>query len=309
LIPAVARRVLLISNPVASGVDARVELSAMMAMKSGGGIDVDLVRTEHGGHAGELAVAAAAADYDAVVVLAGDGTANDVLNAVGPRIPIGVLPGGGTSVLARALGLPDADPPRAALRVAAAVRAGRSMHLRLGMLNDRRFAFAAGIGADAEIVRRVDKRGRGRGHRPGDAFFALQAAAVLGSNRYRGPRATLVAGDRTERVAFLIAAKLDPWTFVGPRGLHAGPLAERETALDLLGPRRFRRRDLPHYARRLLDGGHARADDPRLVYLHDVSEATLTCDEPLPAQVDGDDIGDVSVVRFGIDDAGAHLLI
>ena len=74
-------------------------------------------------------------------------------------MPIGFLPGGGTSVLPRALGLPH-DLAVAAAQVAEALGAGRTRRISLGRVNGRRFAFAAGVGLDAEVVRRVDELGR-----------------------------------------------------------------------------------------------------------------------------------------------------
>src|SRR6476646_5507364 len=59
---------------------------------------------------------------DAIVVFSGDGTYNEALNGADGRVPFGFLPGGGTSVLPRALGLPR-DPADAARQVAAALAA------------------------------------------------------------------------------------------------------------------------------------------------------------------------------------------
>src|SRR5262249_31665379 len=72
----------------------------------------------------------------------------------------------------------------------------------------------------------------------------------------------------------------------------------------------LRRRDVPRLARYLLvTGAHARKPDARIVYLHDVAEALLTCDEPLPGEGDGDDIGDLTRAELGVDDEGARLLL
>ena len=35
----------------------------------------------------------------------------------------------------------------------------------------------------------------------------------------------------------------------------------------------------------------------------------LTCDEPLPGEVDGDDVGDLTRAELGVDDEGARLLV
>ena len=64
------------------------------------------------GHATELA-AEAAGEADAIVVFAGDGTYNEAMNGADGALPFGFLPGGGTSVFPRALGLPR-DPGDAA---------------------------------------------------------------------------------------------------------------------------------------------------------------------------------------------------
>src|SRR5207247_4060069 len=92
---------------------------------------------------------AAEHEFDALVVFSGDGVFNEVLNGIEGRVPLGFVPGGGTSVLPRALGL-GRDPIEAARRIAR----GRSSRISLGRVNDRRFAFGAGVGFDAELVRR-----------------------------------------------------------------------------------------------------------------------------------------------------------
>src|SRR5919199_1741727 len=128
------------------------------------------VRTERPRHAIELA--RDAGDADAVLVFSGDGGFNEALNGLDRAdVPIGFIPGGGTSVLPRALGLPR-DPVEAAERLAAALEHDRTRRISVGRVNGRRFAFSSGIGIDAEAVRRVDERGRSEeGRRAGDVAF------------------------------------------------------------------------------------------------------------------------------------------
>jgi len=53
-------------------------------------------------------------------------------------------------------------------------------------VNGRRFAFAAGVGLPAEVVRRVDTLGRGGdGRRPGDLAFAWAIVRELAERRGR----------------------------------------------------------------------------------------------------------------------------
>src|SRR5262249_26365330 len=144
---------------------------------------VETILTERPCHATELVADAARRRSDAIVVFSGDGGFNEALNGLHADVPIGFLPGGGRSVLPRALGLPQ-DPAAAAAEIAGALAARRTRRITLGSVNGRRFAFAAGVGLDAEAVRRVDEMGRGSdGRRPGDLAFARAVVGAIASNR------------------------------------------------------------------------------------------------------------------------------
>jgi hypothetical protein len=111
-------------------------------------------------------------------------------------------------------------------------------------------------------------------------------------------------------VSSVLVANVHPWTYVGPRALKLAPHARAEGGLDVVAPaaapptRRAGPGALPAPDRR----ARRRTRRPHR-YCHDVEEAVVTCDEPLPAQVDGDDIGDVRVARIGLERDGARLLI
>jgi diacylglycerol kinase family enzyme len=209
-----------------------------------------------------------------------------VLNGARPGTVLGFVPGGGTSVLPRALGLPR-DPLLAARRIAA----GRTRRISLGRANGRRFGFAAGVGLDAELIRRVDALGRREdGRRPGDVAFALTALRTLAEHRVRFDPALEVVGHG--RAAFALVANADPYSYVGRLPLRLPRGAAFEGGLDLLAPRALRARSLPGAVRYLATG---RTRLP-LVHLHDADRIELRCDAPLPLQVDGEDLGDVTEV-------------
>ena len=105
---------LLIVNPRASGVTEALAEQVAQALPG----SLEIVSTERGGHAGEIALAHER-EVDAIYVFSGDGTYNEVLNGVVGDVPLGFVPGGGTSVLPRALGL-SRDPVRAARSLAGA---------------------------------------------------------------------------------------------------------------------------------------------------------------------------------------------
>ena len=187
------RRVLIV-NPAASRVSPAVVTGVEKALAAAG--PVETLTTESAGHAAELA--AACADCEAVYVLAGDGGYNEVANGMAASVPVGFLPGGATSVLTRALGLPR-DPVECARRLAAA---GRHRSISLGRATyagpagggSRRFTFCAGVGLDAELVRAVDARGRHNGRRPGDLAFVEELAGLLSRSRARMEPALEVEG-------------------------------------------------------------------------------------------------------------------
>ena len=219
-------RTTLIVNPYASKVTPALAEQVAHALGA-----VETVFTERAGHATELA---READAEAVVVFSGDGGFNEALNGARPETVLGFVPGGGTSVLPRALGLPR-DPVAAARRLAA----GQTRRIALGRANGRRFGFAAGVGLDAELIRRMDARGRrADGKRPGDAVFAWTAVKTLAETRVRFDPALEVEGHG--RAAFALVANADPYTYLGRVPLRLPRGARLEGGLDLLAPRSLR---------------------------------------------------------------------
>ena len=294
--------VALIVNPFASEVtQERVRAVELELAK---GAMVTTLLTERPGHAAELA--ARAADADALIVFSGDGVFNEALNGLSSDRPIGFLPGGGTSVLPRALGLPR-DPVAAATRVGEALAVGRTLRISLGRVNGRRFAFNAGVGFDAELVRRVDLLGRrADGRRPGDLAYLRAAAGVVGGRLGRFEPALEIAG--LGRAAFALVANADPYTYAGSVPIHVAPEANFELGLDLVAPVRVGATSLPRLASYIVRGrGQAEASD--VLYAHDVDRIEIGCDRPLPLQADGEDLGDVEEAVFEAERNAVRVLI
>jgi diacylglycerol kinase family enzyme len=270
---------ILIVNPFATGVDEHRLAAVQAALPAG----VETLLTTKAGEATSIARDAGA--VDALYVFGGDGTYNEVLNGLRHDVPLGFLPGGGTSVLPRALGLPR-NPARAALRVTE----GRTRRIGLGRVNGRRFGFNAGVGFDAELVRRVDELGRRPdGRRPGDLAFARVALGALAESRVRlDPRLEL---EGLGRAAFALVANCSPYTYAGAVPLDLVPDASFDDGLAVVAPVRLRARNLPRLA---LLGSRGRGVKPGdALVARDLDRLIVRCDEPLPLQVDGEDAGDV----------------
>src|SRR6266496_2508658 len=247
------KRAVLIVNPFASRVTeegiSAVERALMRSAY------VRTVRTERPQHAIELAREAGTAD--ALIVFSGDGGFNEALNGIErDDLPLGFVPGGGTSVLPRALGLPR-DPVGAAERLADALEHDRTRRISTGRVNGRRFAFNAGIGLDAEAVRRVDDRGRSPdGRRPGDLAFVGAFARMLLERRGRLDPVLEIEG--YGRAALVLVANVNPYTFLKALAVHVTPEAVFEAGLDFLAPVSLTPRTLPSLLYALARGRPAR---------------------------------------------------
>ena len=256
--------------------------------------DLVVVLTERPNHATELVAAALDDGQEAIVVFSGDGGFNEALNGLARDVPIGFLPGGGTSVLSRALGMP-ADPVQAARRLVEAIQQKRTRRITVGRVNGRRFAFGAGVGLDAEAVRRVDRMGRtDEGKRPGDLTFALAVVRSLGSRLGHMEPSLEVKG--FGRAAFAFVANGSPYTYVKRLPLPIASEAQFELGLDLVAPVRVRRRTLLPTALSILSG-HVRGRRDTL-YGHDLDRVEIVCDGPTALHADGEDLGDVEEAIF-----------
>lgn len=284
------RHVALIVNPFATRVtDARVraveeELARVATVRT--------VLTERPRHATDL-VEESCRDCDAILVFSGDGGFNEALNGADGDIPLGFLPGGGTSVLPRALGIPR-DVVAAARHLAGAVEQGRTRRIGLGRVNGRRFGSSAGVGVDAELVRRVNARGRrSDGRRPGDLVFVAELVRLLAEHRVRFEPVLEVEGCGPAAVAFV--ANGSPYTYAGALPIPVVPGADFGGGLALLAPRAVGPAALARLIPALLTGHAVPAG---VIHGTDLDRIVASGERPLPLQADGEDLGDATRVDF-----------
>ena len=281
-------RLLLVVNAAAQTVTryARDVIAGALASE----FAVDLVETKGPGHAAELAADAARDRVDVVVVLGGDGTINEVVNGLaGTDVPLGVLPGGGANVFARSIGLPR-DPVEAT-----GVLLERLMEppraIPLGRIDDRWFHSNCGIGIDATVVRRVETRQFAK-RMTGDLFFMWSAVrALLGEFDRRKPHLTVsLDGETTDGVFTLVVQNIDPFTYLGERPIRLCPEASLDLGLDAVAMRSLRATAVVGTLTRAFSGRPP--SKRRAVVGHDLRSVAVTADRPIPAQVDGEYIGE-----------------
>lgn len=262
--------------------------------------EVRRAETKRPGHATHLARGAAHEGIDLVVSMGGDGTVNEVVNGLaGTNTPLGLIPAGGTNVLARSLGIPK-DPIEATWHLLAN-RNNPPRRVPLGRAAGRYFTFSCGLGFDGAIVRDVERRQglkKGLGH----PFFVWSGLRIFfaGVDRRHAP-IHLRWGPNLEherRNLFLaICQKTRPFTYFRNREMNICPEARLEKGIDLLAIDTFRTPTILRMTSQAFRGGPDLRNS-HILYLHDQQQIEATADMLLPVQMDGEYIGDHQRVLF-----------
>lgn len=297
---------MLITNPSATtslGWNRDVVVRSLLAE-----LQLDLQVTSHRGHAIELAHQARETGLDIVLTLGGDGTVNEAINGLltPSKLPcpvLGTIPGGLANVFPRSLGY-SPDAMNAAGELLEAIAQQSIKTIPLGKMNGRWFAFNAGIGLDAAVVTAVEEvRRAGQKATPG-RYVVESIKQIIESFSDRKPhlrvRAELTDGSTSEieRAFMLIVQNTTPWSFAGPIAVEmaAGASYERggldAVALTSLHPAMV--------AGFFAEGAARLPADRRAAstVLENCQRIAVEADEPLPAQVDGDAIGQVTRAEF-----------
>jgi diacylglycerol kinase family enzyme len=303
-------RALLVVNPRATTTSERSRDVLVRALRSA--VELTVEYTTRRGHATTLARAAAESGVDVVVTLGGDGTVNEAVNGLmtaptalaplsGPRaqrLPaLAVVPGGSTNVFARALGLPR-DWVEGTSVILDGLRDGRHRVIGLGRADDRYFTFAAGVGLDAAVVRRVEQaRLRGRTSTPALYFRSIAGQFLTGDDRNTPPLSIERPSEPTEgELGTVIVQNTAPWTYLGDRAINPSPLASFDRGLDVLALRKLAMINTSRTMAQLAAG--RRPQGKQVLQLHDQDEFTVVASRPQAFQLDGDYLGERQKVHF-----------
>jgi diacylglycerol kinase family enzyme len=294
-------KVLLVSNARAGSVSARTKEVIVKALSAD--FKLEVADTQARNHASELARDAVDRDFDAVVVFGGDGTVNEAAQPlVGTDVALGILPGGSTNVMARSLGVPR-DPVDATAFVASHLRSDTKRRVNVGRANDRYFVFSAGMGLDAEVVKRVESDPEGKRTRGEMLFVSNAFKAGFGDYRGADPTITMeVPGFTPIRVLLAVCCNARPFTYFKRFPVDVCPTASLDGGLALFSLSKIRTGTIPRIVWGLfVSRSHTHWRNSR--YHSDLKSFTLRADAPLPMQVDGDYVGewDAADVRLVAD--------
>ncbi|MBS1848658.1 MAG: hypothetical protein JST73_10310 [Actinobacteria bacterium] len=293
-------RILLIVNPSASSVTARVRL--LVAARLSAAHDVTVVETNRQGHAARLARGAAATGAAVVAVLGGDGTLNEAANGLADTdTALAPLPGGSTNVFARTIGLPN-DAISATDRLLEALRdPARSIRrVGLGMADDRYFLFHLGVGFDAALVEQVDRHGPLKRWAAHPLFAWAGVAAWFRHYDHRRPRFALryPTGRSIEDSVFAVIANTNPYTFVGNRPFDIAPTATLDRPLTTVVVRDLRFLRIFQLVYGALRSADRLAKVKGLTVRPDVTSCEIVGHGSFPVQMDGEALGQVERLQI-----------
>jgi YegS/Rv2252/BmrU family lipid kinase len=235
--PVSVRRAALIYNPNSGQYSPRRlrAVEEVLAVLRAAGVEADAFETIEPGSGIDCAREAVQAGYDAVIACGGDGTVHEVMQSlVGTNVALGVIPLGTANALANDLGL-LASPAKAAKKLLAAtavrIPAGRiRFRAPNGEEASRYFIVAAGVGADALLMARLDSRLK---RRFGYALYIIEAIRIWATHNFPffevEPASGLCGCGSAFSVSQLLAVRVRSFggilrRFVPGATLHSGSL-------------------------------------------------------------------------------------
>ena len=264
-----------------------------------GDFTLEVAETGGRGDATRLAHDAVALGMQAVVALGGDGTANEVAQAlVHTDVALGMIGAGTTNVMARSIGMPG-DVKEACAVLAARIDSGVTKRINVGSISDRFFLFAAGMGLDAEVIRAVEAHPE-RKRRQRHLYFLQQALSAARAHRGSAPMISMSAdGGDVTKVMLALCANTGPFTYFGRHPVDVFPHVQLDKGLDAFGLSRIGIATVPRLAWAFFVS-RSHVSWPVSTYHHDVTSVELRAPAPLPVEVDGDYIGerDQATVRL-----------
>ncbi len=141
-----------IVNPDSNPRVLKRHLRPALRILQNNGFKLSITFTKGPGEVYPLSLQAASEGFDVVIAVGGDGTTNEAINGiVGTKATLGLLPIGGSNVLARELGIPM-NLEEAARVIVRGMKRG----IDLGWINGRYFSMMASCGYDAYAISRTN---------------------------------------------------------------------------------------------------------------------------------------------------------
>ena len=272
------KKILVIANPAAArgGVVKSLEKVRKLVRSHEPDVSFDFVVTDNPNHATNLAKVHAG-EYDIVAAMGGDGTINEVAQAmVGSEQPFGVIPHGTGNDFVRSIGI-----PRDHRKAVELLCHGRTKRVDLGRVNGRFFVNAMGIGFDG----RANYESLTVNPRWGPLIIPI---AILRTLRFwKSTTMTMIINGETIRQPTYLIGIGNGWSVGG--GLQLTPQAVLDDELlDVTHVGDISRLKIIFNLWRLKNGSLGELAE---VSLHRSNKISISSDHPLPVHVDGEVLG------------------
>ena len=266
-------KTLVILNPAARS-DKASRLRERIAALSGG---ASMRLTSEAGDARRIAAEAVREGFEVVIAAGGDGTLNEVVNGIGgSTVRLGILPVGTMNVFATELGIPQGNLERAW----SIIEQGKVVEVDLPKANDTHFIQLAGVGLDAEVVRKTTADSK---KALGPLSYLLTLVQVAA---HKPSRVMLEAeGGRISEGSFAL---------IGNGRLYGGPFPVFQRAslfdglLDVLVFQNQSHWDVVRYFQAIAFGTHPQLPD---VEYFQTSTLRVTSSGDVPVELDGEVAG------------------
>lgn len=266
-------KTLVILNPAARS-DKALRLREKIDLLSGG---APMRLTSEAGDARLLAAEAVREGFEVIIAAGGDGTLNEVVNGIGGApVRLGILPVGTMNVFATELGIPQGNLERAW----DVIEHGKVVEVDLPQANDTHFIQLAGVGLDAEVVRKTTADSK---KALGPLSYLLTLVQVAA---HKPSRVMLEAeGGRISEGSFAL---------IGNGRLYGGPFPVFQRAslfdglLDVLVFQNQSHWDVVRYFQAIAFGTHPQLPD---VEYFQTSSLRVTSEGDVPVELDGEVAG------------------
>lgn len=297
----------IIVNPAAGAGRTAREWPRIMNLLQGQGLRFDHDVTEAPGHAVELAKEATAKGYETIISIGGDGTINEIANGIyragaNKDARLGMICTGTGGDYARTIGV-SRRYEEACWRIfqprKLTVDLGFIEYANNGNRAERVFVNFAGLGFDAEIVRRTTRSFKATGS---TVAYLLGVLTTLVSYRNREVRLVIDGEDMEIKVCSVIANN----GRYGGGGMFTAPDADITDGLfDLLIIGNIGKADLLRSLPRIYKGTHL--THPK-VMMKQAKEIEIQSAYPLNLQADGELLGELPA-RFRVLPSALNVIV
>jgi YegS/Rv2252/BmrU family lipid kinase len=290
------KKSMLVINPLSGSYLKRRTIPRVVSLLQRHFPEILVVKTEKKGDAGREVGRSVEGGIELVFCAGGDGTINEVIQALrGSRVILAVIPAGTGNALAREIGL-SLSPVRAI----GELLSGRIVTVYPGLINDHAFMLVSGAGLDAFVAGRTDHRYPLLKKSIG--LFSFPVVGILAGWRYPFPQMTFRLDGRELRGYGILVLKgqvrigifsLAPQLSIEKRELGIFIFVNRGIApvifffLAVLTGKQHRLSSIPFYTVREVVAGSA---------------------DPVPVEMDGE-LTDPVPVRWSGSENGIQLLV